>query len=170
MAYSNYLKRFEKNSFFKFYLELTRPGIYALVNEKDKRVYIQATQDCIGSISRVSKDLSLRHHTNKQLVKDQRKLNIRILELTDEDLEHQRLRLLKWSAQFKEQGYTIYNEKHIPMYKPRIKVTAEYKACVVLETRGRRTVEVSQFDNIAKAEEYILNTPLFDMVKKAYNL
>lgn len=168
----SYKKVLEKKLFFKYLLLANTPSVYALVNHKDKRVFIGTSNDPITALGNHLGKLANRTHPIKKLKQDRNKLQIQLL--CSCEPKYKEAYKLQQIALFKSQGYTLYNIENIPQYKARIRLMREdivgdgYKVTVQLVNKGRRIFNVKGFDNMSQAEEWLkVNNEIWMLLKMA---
>lgn len=128
--------------------------VYALVNEKHKRVYVGMTHDFIQSISRHISLLSSNSHGIKEMRRDKKYLNIKLLQYclqVDNSLRD------FWVGHYKDLGYTIYNEKAIGSYSYRINIDSKGLVIVQRYTKGKRAYELARFKTYKEATLFLSN-------------
>lgn len=157
----SYKKHIEKRLCLQYLMHLDSPGIVALVNEKHKKVFVIGSKHVMKALGVVISDLANRTHSNKQLVKDSHRLYIKQLELCDP--KHVKTLKLKWIAEFKSNGYEIYNTEALPKYQVRTrKIFSGYEICVV--SSGKRWYSVRSFQSEAEVEEFMKTTTVYDLL------
>lgn len=163
------IKLLEKKLFYRALMEAAIPAIYALINERDKKIYIIATLDLTKSLSAQASQLGRRTHSIKPLKKDKGLVTFKLLETIDAPDAARLSATLhvakyKWTEHYTTQGYTHYNETQMPCYKARVSYTETYRARVDLVTNGRKVFPVREFKTQAEAEAFIANNSIFDLL------
>jgi|GEM_PF-7113959 hypothetical protein len=160
----SYKKHIEKRFFFRHLLESSKPSIVALINEKDKKILIHATQSPYQFMGNIAALLSKKQHVNKELRRDRKKLSFKILSqysTSNEGLVNKLERI----DYYKSQGYTIYNTEKLPHYKVHVVMTTEYKLQVRLISAGRRVYPIKEFITQKEADEFVSSHTIFDMLR-----
>lgn len=166
----SYKKTFEKKLFFKYLLLTNQPGVYALINEKDKKVYIGCSNAPIVALSKHIAMLANRTHPLKEIKKDRNKLKMSIL-CSCEGPYKELHKLIEIENAIKR-GYELYNIENLPQYKARIRLIHNkypgegYKVVVQLVNKGKRTFDVRQFNNRTEAEIWLnVNGNVFALLR-----
>lgn len=166
----SYKKTFEKKLFLRYLLMTNQPAVYALVNEKDKKIFIGCSNDPIKALGAHIAMLANRTHNSRALRKDRNKLKMIIL-CHCESKYKEIHKLIEIDAAIKR-GYTLYNIENLPKYKVRIRLVAQiyaghgYKVKVQLVNKGKRVFNVASFNTRQEAEEWLkLNDNIYDMLK-----
>lgn len=167
MKIKSYLKTLEKRLFLQFLLDFDKPGVFALVNEKKKKIYIQSNRHPLTAIASLVKDLNGRYHGNIELRKDVKGLSIKILE-TFESGGSLKIAKLKWFEYYKRQGYAFYNTQKLPVYrwvKRLVEDSPEvFKLQVGIGTAGKRFYPVREFGSYSEAEAFINSNNILDVI------
>lgn len=162
----SYKTQFEKRLFFRFLLEYNKAGVYALINEKHKKIFIQSSSNIINHVGNQVNLLSKRHHFNKLLIKDRKYLNIKLLEYCENRFKD--IMKLKWIEHYKSLGYTIYNTEKIPVYRVRKAVVMLERGLMDMQVQlvslGKRVSPVASFKTEIEADEFIKNNTVYDML------
>ena len=160
----SYQKVLEKRLFFRYLLHVNEePGVYALINNKQKKIYIQSSSNITKHLGDLISQISIKICTNKEMVRDRKYLSIKILELGD----YPAINKLKWIAHYEAEGFIIYNQEKIPQYTPRTRPvhSVVVRTQVQLVSNGRRVQSVKNFPTKKEAEDFIATTTVFDMLK-----
>ena len=134
------------------------PGIYVLINERDKKVYISYSANIIGSISRIfaSKDIE-----TKSLRNDYKLLRLKLLS-DEKDRGIQKLFAINYIKEYKDRGYSLYKEYNYVRYKVITEIERVVPSSIkssrifvyLAITNGKRYV-VGVFQNIDEANEFV---------------
>lgn len=89
-------------------LEMTSNGVFALVNEQDRKVDVRLGTNVLRSVARLITDIKSNAVRPVALKQDLQKLKLVILENEVADLG---LCHAKWRNYYKEQGYTLYRSR-----------------------------------------------------------
>jgi len=155
----SYKKIFEKKLFLRFLSTLQCPGTFALVNKKDKKVYVHSSFNVLKSI-----ECSLL----KFPAKDRIRMNIELLgECVIDDILIEKY---KWMEHYKTLGYTLYNRQTAYTLRPRV-MTDEYNIFVQVElvTAGKRAIPVAKFPTMEKAQAFMDTSPIYDILLLIHN-
>lgn len=142
---------------FKRLLLNNKPSVLALVNEKDKKVLIQYSNNPMKALGALVADLSNNTHNNKELRKDKKRLRFKLLEQTF----HPSYKL-KYIDLYKAQGYTLYNTEKLPQYEYRITILEDMTVEVRLVSKGKRVKSIKKFDTIEGAKMFVSNIPIWE--------
>lgn len=161
---SAYKKQLEKRLFLRYLLDDlgSAPCVWALINERDKRIYIQASLSPLQVIGRNLSDLAGLIHSNKDLIRDKKRLRLAILQRFSERPKAQ-LYKMTHIDRYTQLGYTIYNKERLPSYKSRI-VLRQDGAVVQVVSKGKRVTDIKVFDSYAKAQEYLMKYSALFMI------
>jgi len=66
---------------YRLFEKFCSPGVYALVNEKDKRIFISHSSNILSSSARVISQVSNKVHPIKQMYRDRKRLKVVLLEV-----------------------------------------------------------------------------------------
>lgn len=135
---------------------LSKPGIFALVNEKDRRVFISPSSDILKSCSRIFNELKFNKHGIKDLVTDRHLLDIVLLEENDNKI----LRLSnieQYAKKYASEGYTFYREPIYAKYDWHIEVTKDWLVEVSIRSSFGTTYKAAIFKTMPEAESFIAN-------------
>lgn len=160
----SYQKVIEKRLFFRYLLHLdTEAGVFALINNKHKRIYIQSSASINKYLGNLIATIADKTSTNKELIRDRKYLSIKILELGD----FPQINKLKWIAHYRSQGFAIYNQETLPEYKVRTRIIHRevVRTQVQLVSGGKRVFSVKNCATNKEAKEFIATHTVFDMLK-----
>ena len=133
---------------------MSQPGVFALVNERDKRVLISVSTDILKSCSRIFNELKFNKHDCEQMVGDRHLLDIVVLENNSNNI----LRLQKvdlYARSYTNQGYTFYKPPIYSKYVWYTEIKSDWRVEVgITSSYGTRYVD-REFDNLLDANEYI---------------
>lgn len=153
----SYKEDFERKLFFRFLLTANTPGVYALINEKDKRILIHSSQNVMKAMGALIAEVANGTHKNKQLVRDRQHLRILLLG-TDNKLKHM--------SAYQEQGYSLYNTEKIPRYSTKIVLLQNGLLELRLVTAGKRVYRVKRFKSEIDCEKYLRENDLWALLKR----
>src|SRR5271165_5092376 len=158
----SYQAKLEKKLFFRYLIELNKqPVVFALINEKQKKVYVQASKAPIRSIGALLEQLAKRTSPNRQLRQDVRYLHLKILEHTITPLVDK----LKWLDTYKKLGYQVYNTEKLPKYVIKQEITQNYQIKLYLQSGGRRKFFVKLFNSQEETDAFIALHDVYSMLK-----
>lgn len=159
---------------FKMMYKQSNSGIFCLINESKKRVYISYSKDIITSLARMVRDIRSKNVIYKQLIKDVRSLEFLLLEdinIYDTDIcIHTKLDY--FITFYKQLGYELYNDK----YKlQKLKVSLEVNlndnlVYVKLVNKRYKKIVVGVFDKMYDAELFATVFEIMDIVKPVYSI
>jgi hypothetical protein len=121
---------------------LSIEGVYALVNEVDKKVYIGYAVNILAKVSQICYDIERQRIGSKEMVLDKDKLDLTILQVCNK--EESRLVMASQLEAFNKLGYTEYRKT--PISKLKLKVLLEvvgasaWFVVVLRNTRGKDIV------------------------------
>lgn len=119
---------------------LSKPGIYALVNHKNKRIYIGYSRtSMLSSVSRIAYELEQGYYSIKQMQQDKHKLKLLILDSSVPD-EYMKIYTEWYCYKWYRMGYDLYTS-----YKPlgskfRVSLAPGLKLLVEIVYRGNTSV------------------------------
>ncbi len=160
----SYAKVLEKRLFFRYLLYINKePGVYALINNKHKKIFIQSSSNITKSLGDIISQIATRICTNKELIRDRKYLSIKILETGD----FPSINKLKWISYYRTQNWTIYNKETLPQYKARLQVVHRdvVRTQVQLVSGGKRIFPVKNCKTKAEAKEFLNTYTVFDILK-----
>lgn len=135
---------------------LSRSGIYALIDKRSRYVYICYSHDVIQSLSRNISQIASRTHRYKQLVRSRKRLDFVYLE--NIHYEDSRIDIASkvhyWIEYYKNLEYTVLNKVKIKQYKVRTDITTDKIIHVKLISRSYKELVVGVFDNMIEANEF----------------
>jgi hypothetical protein len=159
---------------FNEFLNLKRCGIFALVNNEDKKVYITFSKEICSSFARIIREIHEKTCSYKQLIDDAQKLSYIFIEnINYEDTKLDiHLKMEYFIQQYKHLGYTMYNDKHKPAkFKVVIDVHNDIKRIHVclMSKSYRRSITVGVFDKMWDAEEFAVLFDSMDIIIPVYS-
>lgn len=149
----SYLKILEKKLFGRFLMNLSQPGCYAIINEKHKMFHIKTSQNVLTSLATTLSDIFNKTYHIKQLSKDLKYINIKLLQLGE--LKDEKVTRLKWYKLLLSKGYKPYTLIASAHYTKKAVLLDNGKAQVRLVTRGKRAVPIKDFNSMQEAIEYM---------------
>ena len=97
-----------------------RKGVLAILNERKKRVLLIRSSDSLVSLARVMKGIKSRNRRFRELRKDYRSFEIKLL-----DMDNSRLRFQYWVDHYTALGYSFYESYTSIRYKVVVEVEPE---------------------------------------------
>lgn len=163
----SYQKILEKRLFFQYLVDFNKPSIIALINEKDKKIYIQSAKHPMVAIASLVRELGHKYHGNIKLRKDVRRLQVKILESFETGRELS-IEKAKWMYEYLKLGYQLYNKERLPIYTliKQVDETEDgFDVTVVVKTAGKRLYPVQTFLNHQEADQFISQVNVFDALR-----
>jgi hypothetical protein len=144
-----------------FFTNLTTPGVWALVNEADKKVIVFHASNILEGITRNIKELKTGTHKNKELLADKDKLSIKILAVVPNS-NYRLLEHTKWNKHFAKEGFKLYRKRNALEYSVKLKIQrtfypnkTSYLAYVKLYNRNHEAFIVGIFESVESAKKFI---------------
>lgn len=165
-----YKRILEKKLFFRYLLDdlSTSPCVFALINEKDNLIYIQASRDPFISIAKIASELTNKTFPNKQLRRDRRKLRVMLLQKYETKTQGL-YRKQKWMDSFLRKGFTLYNKEPRPIYKVRSVFIDASTLEVQIVSKGKRVRPVRRFTSDLEMRDFVLRNTVWDMLEELEN-
>lgn len=157
----------------KFFWNIPKSGLFALVNKSNKRVYISHSRDIPSSLARLVRDIGSRHSIYKQLIKDVKKLEFTLLENINiyDSLLDIHCKMDYYITEYKQLGYEIYNSRYkLQKFKVRIDVELDRLVYVKLISKSYKQIVVGVFDNMDDAIEFSYIFDVMDIVIPVYSI
>ena len=130
---------------FKELLELPKSGLFAFINEIDRKVDVYHTSNFLNAIERHITQIRLVCHPVQGLISDKNKIEIQWLEdVTDPHIC--KLKQSHWVRYFEGIGYTSYRKRTALEYTVKIRELHGLLR-VVLENRNYDSIVVGIFDS-----------------------
>lgn len=133
-------------------LSFPEAGIWAFINETDKRIYLLESKNLMAGISRNIDAIQRSIHDVKLLQKDKYKLDVQVIEEVKDGVRR-KVRLAYWMKRYKELGYSLYKE-----YKPvqyEVKVVLQDYIHVYLVSRRKKKILIGTFDKMVECDIFI---------------
>jgi hypothetical protein len=135
---------------------LSKPGIWALVNEVDRKVFLSFSGSMADSLTRNMMALKDGSHRYKPMVEDVSKLTLKVLEEFSGSNVENRLRLNYWIDHFKQQKYRLYNKDvSIKLCIRKDLVAKPVGVLVSLINRRYKRIPLGIFKNMTEADRFI---------------
>jgi hypothetical protein len=147
--------------------KLAQPGIYAILNESDRKVDVRCSQDCLKSIAGVISDLANERYKDKAVVQDRAKISFKVLEVMHDPVIKKQHHSY-WSFWYKDQGYDFYRFRPALLYQPLIELnTRTCKPVVCVRDKNGTKIVVGSFDTMHEANEFLekyYTPPCFNLI------
>lgn len=163
MRHESYSKVITKHYFLEYIIETNHSGVYALINEKHKRVYIQGAKRILSSAMDLLGSIGDNSCPTKELIDDRSNLSLKILE-QNINPKHIKILKYKWIDKYKTEGYTIYNTEKLPVYNKTIIINEDGLFELLVITGGKRVRSVKTFSDRQSLDKYVESTNVYDML------
>lgn len=152
---------------------LSIAGVFALYNDKDKKVYIGTSNCCLLAISQLLKNFKDKVVPIRELYQDRKKLEVSILETIDDKIQRD-VRYNYWCDYYRNLGYSLYREHKGTTYTVRLTIenieTEIYRVLVQLVNTRKDKIVVGVFSTVDEAQEFIkLNYEGKDYIVPVYS-
>lgn len=135
-----------------------RTAIVALINEEDKKAYVFVSRNAPIRLIEISQQLQDNNFKIRELCKDFNKLQIRVLE-TSENYDLLRILANNHQISLQEQGYCLYKFNRYKQIFPTIEATYDLDGniaiMVFLSTNSRNKDFVGIFESFDEAQEFV---------------
>lgn len=140
----------------KEYYNALIPGIFAFINEVDKKIEVRYSQCISSSMVSILREIKLGSLRPKDIINDfhDNKLRFRILEEIPNDRSIGNIKKQYWIDEYRKQGYSTYKILKQPVYKIRIDIE-NYLVCVSIENLNSIKTIVGIFDKMKDAKQFI---------------
>lgn len=150
-------------------IELSGSGIWAFVNDKDKRIFITHSNNILSSVSRNISQIQDKSHSCRKLLRDLPNLELVVLEKDLNSLDR-KVKVGKWMDHYKAKGWTLYKDTHPVYYSIRTSVSKDYKVHVLLVNKRNDKIVVGIFPTIDLANEFVsINYPNNNITSVIYS-
>lgn len=150
---------------YKHFSKYCLPGVFALINHTDKRLYLASSNNVLASVSKLFYDIKFNKHPLKDLVAERQKLNL-ILLSKDSNKDIQLHLVRQFAEQYTEQGYTFYQPPRYTTYSWYTKITPTHKVEVYLKSNYGKSHLIVTYDNLRDANKYIKRTSIYKQLQK----
>lgn len=130
------------------------PGIWGLINKKDKRIFISGSENILSAVSRNIEELLLKNHSCRNLLRDIPNLELIVLE-TNTPKNQRKAKQSFWMDHYLSQGYTLYRTKPPVSYRVTTAITQDYLIHVLLVNSRNDKIVVGVFDKMDHATQFI---------------
>lgn len=134
--------------------ELTCSGIWAFVNDKDKRIFISHSGNILSSVSRNISEIKDKSHSCRKLLRDLPHLELIVLE--SGVLPHDRkIKVGEWMDYYRNKGWTLYKDTHPVSYSIRTSISKDYKVHILLVNKRNDKLVVGIFPTMDEATQFL---------------
>jgi hypothetical protein len=134
---------------------LSKPGIWAIVNERDRIVYLSQSNNVLSAVSRNISSIHDKSHSTRRLIRDKSLLSFVFLEEVATETDR-KLRLNYWIDNYRNRGYTFYRKKNGEcLYTPKVFITTDFKVHVTLVNKRNDKLVVGVFNTIQEANQFV---------------
>lgn len=146
---------------------LSNSGLFALINDFDRKVYVGYSRNILDALKRIVSDLNDNLKTHKNIKEDFTKLRLVVLEkMTD-------VRLMKilynnYIEHYRNIGYTSYRNVIPIKLRVRIEITLDYKILVHLVCNNKTKIVVGVFDKMKEADSFVADFYTDRKIKLVY--
>lgn len=137
-------------------LQLNIPGVFALINPVDKKIYIGVGVSMLKAVIRLLDDLT----TNKaysEIGADLRHLQFTVLENCDRSLTRHGLgiKLAWWVQKYEQEGYGLYSSNKGSRLRVNTFLDASGHVNVEIVSGGNKRVIVGVFKRVKEADQFV---------------
>lgn len=150
---------------YKGFSKFCIPGVYALINHADKKLYLASSNNVLASVSKIFYDVKFNKHPLKDLVADRQKLNL-ILLSKDSNKDIQLHLVRQFSEQYTEQGYTFYQPPRYTTYTWYTKITPTHQVEVHLKSNYGKSYLINTYTTLRDANKYIKRTSIYKQLQR----
>jgi len=134
--------------------ELTCSGIWAFVNDKDKRIFISHSNNILSSVSRNISEIKDKSHSCRKLLRDFPNLDLLVLEANV--LPHDRkIKVGKWMDHYRNKGWTLYKDNPPVSYSIRTAISKDYKVHILLVNKRNDKLVIGVFTTMDEATQFL---------------
>jgi hypothetical protein len=134
--------------------ELTCSGIWAFVNNKDKRIFISHSNNILSSVSRNISEIKDKSHSCRKLLRDFPNLDLLVLE--SHVLPHDRkIKVGKWMDHYRNKGWTLYKDNPPVSYSIKTTISNDYKVHILLVNKRNDKLVVGVFPTMDEATQFL---------------
>ena len=161
---ASYKKTLEKRLCLHYLMDISKPGVFALVNPKQKLVLVIGSSYPLKALTTVITSLANNTHSSLLMRKHKKRLSLCILEQCEKkDILANKL---KWIDYYQTLGYTLYNTELLPKYRIAMRVNLDTRRAEVgVVSKGKRWYIVTDFPNVIEANEFMKTHTVFDILK-----
>ena len=146
------MAKLKSNLRYKDLYELgTTPCICVLENVKKKRVLLFSSDNPLFYVSRLISSLIKKKHKSQELIRDRKKLKLKILETNVSD---------KWSEKYwfdfyTRNGYTFYTSVNALQFILHVRIDYRHGAMIELRNKGNKAIVVGVFSMLDEALKWV---------------
>lgn len=138
-------------------LSLPKMGVFALINDQDRVVFITHSSCIVESLGKLIRQLKERTHNCANLIIDRDKLRLVVLEEI-QNSSALSVRTRYWIDQYVAKGYGLYSKINAVKYRLRVEYDELGNVIVkAVNTRNKGYV-IGVFRNLGLANQWINNT------------
>lgn len=136
------------------------PGVYALINAQDKKIYVGYSANMLRSVSelvgRCSKNIAVCPLELAGLSEDIGKLRLEILETsTDYNTKKLRIRMAFWVNKYLGDGWELYRKYRGLRYKIRTYIGRDMSVYVEAKSQSNVCTILGVFETVRRADRFI---------------
>jgi hypothetical protein len=133
---------------------LLQPGIYGILNNRNKSIYIGYGVNMLQSVSRQLDMIQSKTHSHFPHTTKVSSLQVFIIETCPNDLECLKLCQTTWADTYLAKGYKVLNTARLLRYKVKIKVDQDYNILVCLVSSNKKYKVINTFKHMQDAIAY----------------
>lgn len=143
---------------FKAMYEMPRRGIFILINEKKKCLYISYSKNLVTSVARNVREMQDKVHIYKPLNRNIRDWRFEIIETLyyEDTILDISCKINSFIEIYKQLGYEVKTHTNIVQLRFRVDIGEDYKVYCKLVTKGHNEYVMGVFNNMEEAEEFII--------------
>jgi hypothetical protein len=131
-------------------------GVWAFVNNRNKKMYISYNVDVLGAVAHHIKMMHRKEHPISDLNKHKNILKFVMIDSNPLDDESSRLHLAYWSAKYEKMGYRMYRERSRLKYSVGYDIHDRKVVVFLKNARNEKTI-VGVFPQLFQASQFIEN-------------
>lgn len=153
-------------------LDIPEVGVYGLINETEKKVYITYSEDMLGGISRLLRNIKDNNTGYRELRRDIDSLSIKIIETVNYDYTKRDLRDLfrYWSEYYVLLGYTLYRSYKALQCIVAIEMLPDLRVAVTLRNKALKGIIMGIFKTMSEANSFVQMYNSMDIIVPVYAL
>ena len=132
---------------------LSCPGVWAFVNESDKKIFISYSENILSAVSRNISELLSASHSCRSLVSDFSKLDLLVLEKVSK--AETKVKAGRYKENYKADGWQLYNTSIPVQYSVKTTISNDCKIQVYLINRRKDKIVVGVFDSKQESDQFI---------------
>ena len=131
---------------------LLESGIFGIVNNRNKSIYIGYSHSMLESINRNLSQIKDQVHTCIPHTSKVNNLQVLIIETCTKD--QLKLKQSYWISEYRNKGYKIYNTRKPLTYRTRIVIDEDYKVLVQLVNLSKDSFVIGVFNKVQEAVDF----------------